>query len=60
MNPDIRNMPEGFGGVAYQNITNIHPLAIAAVLVLGLAMVFVPRRWAVLPMLIIVGSVLIT
>lgn len=53
MNPDIRNMPENFGALAYQNITNIHPLAIAAVIILGIAMLFVPRRWSVLPMLII-------
>lgn len=55
MTPDIniRNMPEGFNSLEYQNITNIHPLALVAVLILGLLMVVVPRRWSVLPMLIV-------
>lgn len=46
-------MREGFGGVAYQNVTNIHPLAIAAVVILGIAMLIVSRRWSILPMIII-------
>ena len=53
MDPSVRNMREGFGGGAYQDITNIHPLALAAVLLLGIAMLTVRRRWSVLPMLII-------
>lgn len=53
MDPSIRNMPENFGALEYQNITNIHPLALVAVIVLGIAMLCVPRRRAVLPMLII-------
>jgi hypothetical protein len=50
---DIRTMPEGYGGVEFKDVTNIHPLAIIAVLVLGICMLVLPRRWAVVPMLII-------
>ena len=46
-------MPEGFGGLAYQGVTNTHPVAIGAVLVLGVTMLLLPRRAAILPMLII-------
>lgn len=53
MNPSIRNMPENFGGLAYQNVTNIHPLALAMVVICGIAVLAVPRRWSVFPMLII-------
>ena len=49
----IRRMPEGFGAVEFQNITNVHPLALVIVLVLGSAMLAVHRRWSFLPMLII-------
>ncbi len=52
MGPNIRNI-EGFGGVEFQNITNIHPFALAAVLLLGIMMLTVPRRWSVLPMIVI-------
>ena len=53
MEPNIRVMPEGFDGALYKDITNIHPLGLAAVLVLGIAMLILPRRWSVLPMIII-------
>ena len=53
MNESIRVMPEGFGGVLVKDITNIHPLGLSAVLALGILMVLLPRRWAVLPMLVI-------
>jgi hypothetical protein len=53
MEPDIRQMSEKFGSLEYQNITNIHPLAIVAVVVLGILLVVVPRRWSIFPMLII-------
>lgn len=46
-------MPEDFGGHAFKDMTNLHPLALIAVLVLGIIMLAVPRRWAILPMLII-------
>jgi len=46
-------MSEGFGGVAYQNVTNIHPLGLAMVIILGIVMLIVPRRWSIIPMLII-------
>ncbi|MEN6383762.1 MAG: hypothetical protein ABFD79_01035, partial [Phycisphaerales bacterium] len=54
MSSDIRTMPEGFGGVAYKDITNIHPLAAGAVVILGIAMLSVPRRLSIVPMMIIV------
>ena len=53
MDPDIRIMPEGFGGLEYKDVSNIHPVGLAVVLILGMAMLFLPRRWAVLPMLCI-------
>lgn len=33
--------------------TSVHPIGLAAVIVLGLCILFLPRRWAVLPMMII-------
>lgn len=53
MGPDIRIMPESFGGLPFKDLMNIHPVGLAAVLILGMAMLFLPRRWAVLPMLCI-------
>jgi len=46
-------LPEGFGGLVWKDITNIHPIGLAAVLIFGVAMLLLPRRWAVLPMTII-------
>ena len=53
MNPDIRNMPEGFGGLDVKDLTTMVPLGLASVLILGMVMLFLPRRWAVMPMLIV-------
>ncbi|RKY08680.1 MAG: hypothetical protein DRP66_04035 [Planctomycetota bacterium] len=49
---DIRNMGEGFGGVLWKDVTNVHPLGLAAVLILGVIMLAVPRRWAFLPIFV--------
>lgn len=49
----ITGLPENFGGLAYKDVTNIHPAGLAAVLLLGCAILMLPRRWAVIPMLII-------
>lgn len=46
-------MLENFGGVEYKDLTNIHPAGLAAVLILGIVTLILPRRWAVLPMLLI-------
>jgi len=48
----IRTMPEGFGGVLYKDVTNVHILGLTALLTLGLIMLLVPRRWALLPMFV--------
>lgn len=48
----IRKMPEGFGGVEHRDVTNIHPAGMAAIAVLGGAMLAVPRRYAVIPVLV--------
>lgn len=53
MNPEIRNMNESFGFGAFKDVTNIHPVGLAAVLILGLAVLFLPRRWAIFPMICI-------
>jgi hypothetical protein len=50
---DIRKMPDHFGGLEFKDVTNLHPLGLIAVIVLGIAMWIVPRRWAIVPMLII-------
>jgi hypothetical protein len=36
----------------WANQTSLHPLGLAAVIILGLAMLALPRRWAVLPMVL--------
>jgi hypothetical protein len=36
----------------WANQTTLHPLGLTAVIILGLAIVFLPRRWAVLPMVV--------
>jgi hypothetical protein len=60
MDSAIREMPEGFGGVAFQDVTNIHPLALAMLVVLGGAMLVVPRRWAGLPLMVMACFVPLT
>ena len=47
----IREMPEGFGQIGGETL--IHPVGLATVLILGIIMLSVPRRWAVLPMMLI-------
>lgn len=51
MEPAIRKMPEGFGQTGGETL--IHPIGLTAVIILGFAMLLLPRRWAVIPMLII-------
>lgn len=40
------------GGSAYANQTLVHPLGLLAVIVLGICVLFLPRRYAVIPMLV--------
>jgi hypothetical protein len=47
------DMPENFGGVEWKDVTNIHPVGLVTLLILGIAILFLPRRWAVLPMIVI-------
>lgn len=47
----IREMPKEFGQIGGETL--IHPVGLAAVLILGIIMLSVPRRWAVLPMMLI-------
>ncbi|MCP3919073.1 MAG: hypothetical protein GY711_26320 [bacterium] len=44
---------EGFGEKDFHNQTTLHPLGLAAILVLGIATLVVPRRYALLPMAIL-------
>lgn len=60
MDPSIRTMPEGFGGVAFQDVTNIHPTALVLLGLLGGAMLFAPRRWAGLPLMVMACFVPLT
>jgi len=52
MGPEIRKMPEDFGGVLTKDVANVCPLGLAAVLMLGSLMLTVPRRWAFLTMFV--------
>lgn len=45
-------METAFGSAEYFGQTHIHPLGLAAVIVLGLAMIAAPRRWAVAPVIV--------
>jgi hypothetical protein len=47
----IRRMPEWFGQTGGETL--IHPIGLIAVLFLGVLLLLLPRRWAVLPMVII-------
>ncbi len=46
------DIPENFGRGEYVGHTVLHPVGLAAVIVLGVAMVVLPRRLATIPMLI--------
>lgn len=48
---DIRVI-EGFGGTEWTNQTQLHPLALAMTMVNGLALVLLPRRYSIWPILI--------
>lgn len=48
MNEDIHIV----GYTEYANQTTVHPVGLAAIVVLGLCVLFLPRRWSVLPFLI--------
>jgi hypothetical protein len=41
------------GNPSYVGQTTVHPLGLLAVFVLGICVLFLPRRWSVLPLLII-------
>ncbi|OPX90604.1 MAG: hypothetical protein A4E53_00908 [Pelotomaculum sp. PtaB.Bin104] len=51
MNPMIRNM-DGFGLIEYKDMTHVHPVGLIILIVLGILMLFVSRRWAIVPMII--------
>jgi hypothetical protein len=53
MEPYIRKMPDSFGGQGSEYVTNLHPISIFIVVILGLAMIFLPRRWALIPLLVV-------
>jgi hypothetical protein len=40
------------GQLEYANQTTVHPLGLLAVVVLGVCVLFLPRRWSVLPILV--------
>jgi hypothetical protein len=40
------------GGTSFAGQTTVHPLGLAAVAVLGLCVLFLPRRWAIFPFLV--------
>lgn len=48
MNEDIQLV----GQTEYANQTTVHPIGLLAVVILGICVLFFPRRWAVLPLLI--------
>lgn len=48
-------MPEWFGRVG--GATQLHPLGLAAVLLLGIFLLVLPRRWAIVPCLIIASFI---
>jgi hypothetical protein len=51
MTDSITAIPEGFGA-EWKDVTNIHPLGLAAAIVLGILLLSLPRRYALLPMII--------
>lgn len=48
----MENLSDIVGESAYAGQTTVHPLGLLAVAVLGLCLLFLPRRWSVLPMLV--------
>jgi hypothetical protein len=48
---DVRII-EGFGGTEWANQTQLHPLALAMTIVNGLALVLLPRRYSIWPILV--------
>lgn len=54
MNQTIRNMPETFGNLEYKDVTNVHIIGLAALVILGIMMLLLPRKWAMIPILVIV------
>jgi len=46
-------MGENFGGLEWKDMDMIHPVGLAAVMIMGVAMLLLPRKWAILPMMII-------
>jgi len=44
--------PANFGNGPWNNTTTLHPLAALLIVVLGLALLLLPRRWAVAPMIV--------
>ncbi|MFC1782481.1 hypothetical protein ACFL02_02725 [Planctomycetota bacterium] len=55
MNPGIQETNDVFhgAGLAWKDVTTIHPVGLSAVIILGIMMLLLPRRWTVLPMIII-------
>lgn len=45
-------MKAGFGTKDFHNTTTLHPLGLAAILVLGLATLMLPRKYAIYPMIV--------
>lgn len=48
---------EGFGVAAFTDQTNVHPVGLAVLIVLGLATLFAPRRYAFLPMVLMAAFI---
>lgn len=48
----IRDMPEGFGAAEWKDLTNLHPLGLIAVIVLGLVMLNIRRQFSILPLFV--------
>lgn len=49
----VRQMGDNFGGMAYKDITNVHPISIILIVVLGFLTLTVPRHWALLPLIMV-------
>ncbi len=44
--------PEGFGEQYFHGVTTLHPVGLFAIVVTGIALMFVPRRYAAIPFLV--------